>query len=76
MVKMSHDKLSGGAEFPSYPRQYAGVYGHNLRQAFHGLCPNSNGTFPKDSQDLLKQNWTYTRNDFLSKTLLTDFFVC
>lgn len=46
---------SSWAQILTYPRQYAGVHGDNLRQTFHGFCPNSNGTFPKDTQDLSRQ---------------------
>lgn len=47
--------LTDKNQIMTYPCQYAGVHSHNLRQTFHGFCPNSNSTFPKDTQDLLKQ---------------------
>lgn len=48
-------RLALHLESITYPCQYAGVHSHNLRQTFHGFCPDSNGTFPKDSQDLHKK---------------------
>lgn len=39
----------------TYPGQNAGVYSHNLRQTLHGFSPYSDGTFPKNSQNLLNK---------------------
>lgn len=74
IVHFRHEKLSLQAEMLTYPCQYAGVHSHNLRQTFHGFCPYSNGTFPKDSQDLFKKkkkkNYVYT-SPWLHKLLTT-----
>ena len=45
-------KISLQTQILTYPCQYAGVNSHNLRQTFHGFSPYSDGTFPKDPQNL------------------------